>query len=793
MGLSSTHLRRNALVSVSSLALLAAMGTAALAQNDNSSQPPPTAATPQAPAATPAPSTEAPQQNAAPAPAQTPTPAAPRQAGRGNVLPETRVAAPVERRRPRTTPPPRVVATRPPAPAPAPTQAQVVMQQNQALDSGRQTIYAPVGTAPYRMSEQQIEALPQGENTSLDRVLLQTPGVTQDSAASGDFHIRNEHGNVQYRINGIMLPDGVGAFGQILDTGIIGSLALITGALPAQYGLRTAGVVDIQTKASAFDNTGKVSVYGGSHDTITPYAEWGGTVGNTQYFVSGRYFGSNLGLENPTPSNNAIHDHTDQGKGFAYVSTVIDPTLRLTYIGAAAYSQFQIPNNPGQTPNFTAFGVSDFNSANLDENQREFNQFNVLALQYSNNGLDVQASYFNRLSTLHFMPDVIGDLVFNGVASDVYRRSLTNGIQTDASYRLTDAHTLHAGFTVSTENALVTNSSVLLPLDATGSPIDAPFNVVDQSAKTGFLFGTYIADEWKITNQVTLNYGLRFDQMMQYTKANQFSPRVSVTYTPWDGTVFHAGYARYFTPPQLVLAAPTNLALVQNTTQQPEVNQADPVLPERSHVFDVGVTQKLLPGLEVGVDGYYKIARDLLDDGQFGAAYVLTAFNYEKGNNYGVELTAKYTDGHFTAYNNFAYARQIATNVVSNQFLFGADELAYIATHYIYTDHSQWISGSAGASYKWDDGTRVSVDLLYGSGLRSGFANTDSVPWYSQVNLGISHEFKWLNDTKPTTLRFDVVNLFDTSYVIRDGSGIGVFAPQYGPRRGFFFGISQKL
>ena len=85
------------------------------------------------------------------------------------------------------------------------------------------------------------------------------------------------------------------------------------------------------------------------------------------------------------------------------------------------------------------------------------------------------------------------------------------------------------------------------------------------------------------------------------------------------------------------------------------------------------------------------------------------------------------------------------------------------------------------------------ADLLYGSGLRSGFANTGSVPWYSQVNLGISHEFKWFNDLKPTTLRFDVVNLFDTTYVIRDGSGIGVFAPQFGPRRGFFFGISQKL
>ena len=85
------------------------------------------------------------------------------------------------------------------------------------------------------------------------------------------------------------------------------------------------------------------------------------------------------------------------------------------------------------------------------------------------------------------------------------------------------------------------------------------------------------------------------------------------------------------------------------------------------------------------------------------------------------------------------------------------------------------------------------MDLLYGSGLRSGFANTGTVPWYSQVNLGVSHEFKWFSGAKPTTLRFDIVNAFDTTYVIRDGSGIGVFAPQYGPRRGFFFGISQKL
>ena len=175
------------------------------------------------------------------------------------------------------------------------TAAQVIAGKNEKFDKARHNIVAPGGAGSLSDHHQAIEAMPQGNNTTLDKVLLQAPGVTQDSAASGELHVRNEHANLQYRINGIMLPDGVGAFGQILDTGIVGSMTLMTGALPAQYGLRTAGVLDIQTKADAFNNSGSVSVYGGSHGTITPSLEYGGTVGQTQYFVSGRYFGSNLG------------------------------------------------------------------------------------------------------------------------------------------------------------------------------------------------------------------------------------------------------------------------------------------------------------------------------------------------------------------------------------------------------------------------------------------------------------------------------------------------------------------
>ncbi len=330
----------------------------------------------------------------------------------------------------------------------------------------------------------------------------------------------------------------------------------------------------------------------------------------------------------------------------------------------------------------------------------------------------------------------------------------------------------------------------MLPLVG-GVPVDAPFTVTDDSSKLGWIAGVYVQDEWKITNQLTVNAGLRFDQMWQYVDANQLSPRLNVVYKPLDGTTLHAGYARYFTPPPQAIAAPAAIAPFANTTAQPDTFQQSPVLPERAHYFDAGIVQKITPQLEVGLDAYYKISQDLLDDGQFGSALILSGFNYEKAYNSGVELSATYKNGNFSAYGNLAWARQIATNIVSNQYLFGADELAYIASHYINTDHAQQWTGSAGASYLWQ-GTRFSASMVYGSGLRSGFANTDHVPPYATANIGISHEFKQ-PDGKPVTVRFDVVNVLDTIYELRDGSGIGVFAPQYGERRGYFVGISKKL
>jgi len=719
------------------------------------------------------------------------------QCARGQAtLPEITVTPPKEA--PKTKPAPKQPAkTAKPAvaPAPAPTGPPSVTE-TKAFNAARENILPKIGVNTYELSHQDIEAHPQGTNAPIDKVLLQAPGVTLDSAASGNLHVRNEHANLQYRINGIIIPDGVSGFGQLLETSFVGSMTLVTGALPAQYGLRITGLIDIQARSGAQDPGGTISIYGGNRSTFTPSIEYGGTSGRTEYFFTGRGFFTDLGLENPTASINAIHDQTQQGRAFGYISTLLDDSTRLTTISGISIQKYQIPDRPGQP---TISADFNFDSTLLDQRQLERNFYNVIALQKKLEGADLQIAYFSRYSTLHFMPDPIGDLAFNGVASDVYRSSFLNGVQGDAAFNLNPAHTLRTGFYTSAESTQVASKDTVLPVNPlTGAPIDAPFDVVDANSKLGYLLGVYVQDEWKLTNKLTLNAGIRFDQMYQFVDANQFSPRASLIYKPIDGTTLHFGYARYFTPPSQVIAGPTNLALFDGTTLQPAacppphpLSCQGPVLPERSHYFDVGVTQKVIPGLEVGADVYYKLARDLLDDGQFGQAYVLTGFNYDRAFNEGVELTAKYKVGNLRAYANLAWAKQMGTDRVSNQFLFDPVELAYTASHYIYTDHAQTWTGSAGVSYLWN-GTRFSTDMIYGSGLRNDFANTGHLPLFTQVNAGISHEFKW-DDFKPTTIRFDVINVFDTIHEIRDGTGIGVFAPQYGPRRAFYMGLSQKF
>ena len=674
-----------------------------------------------------------------------------------------------------------------PSPAASPASrtatAESVVVTSEELDVSREQIVPSLGATRYTVGPDRLNQQAQGEDAPFNQTILRFPGVAQDSF--GQLHLRGEHANLQYRINDVLLPEGITGFGQELSTRFADNVSLITGALPAQFGFRTTGVIDVHTKTGAEFAGGEASVQVGSFDTIMPSFEYGGVSGRLTYYMTGSYLHNGIGIENPTRSSDPIHDDTDQFKTFDYLSYIIDDSSRFVLMLSGNYSNFQIPNNPGQPTAFVVNGRDNFNSAKLDENQAENSAYGILTYQKKSDLFNMQASVFTRYSGVLFRPDEVGDLFFNGVASRVDRQIYTNGLEVDMSYKLNDQNTLRGGLLFTASHATVGSATLVFPVDAIGNQTsDMPFRIVDNSSLNGYFAGFYLQDEWKLFEQLTINFGGRIDIAKTIKTESQFSPRINIVYTPWTATTFHAGYARYFTPPPLENVDQSTIAKFTGTTNESAITLDSPVKAERAHYFDAGVTQKIGDGLQLGIDGFYKHARNVLDEGQFGQALILSSFNYREGEIYGGEFTANYQHGGFSGYLNVGYEYARGMHVSSAQFLFDPDEFNYIRDHWVFLDHDQRFTGSGGIAYAWNDWT-FSADALYGNGLRRGFANTQKNHPYETLNVGVERRIS-LCGRQAIKVRFDVVNLFDKIYEIRDGSGIGVGAPQFGQRRGFY-------
>ncbi len=511
-----------------------------------------------------------------------------------------------------------VAPTASPTPA-ATAETERVVVQSQELDISREQIVPSLGATRYTVGPDRLDSQAQGENAPFNQTILRFPGVAQDSF--GQLHVRGEHANLQYRIDDVLLPESIPGFGQELETRFADNISLITGALPAQFGFRNTGVIDIHTKSGAAFQTSEASIYVGSFDTIKPSFEFGNVTGKLSSYVSASYLHNGIGIENPTGSSDPIHDDTDQSKLFGYFSYIFDDTSRVTLLISGNHSDFQIPNNPGQMGAFTVLGRSDFESATLDENQTEQSSYAILTYQKTAGDFSMQASIFNRYSSVLFRPDEVGDLIFDGVASRVDRDIVSNGIEFDSSYKLNDQHTLRGGFLFSEQHATVGTVTLVFPVDENGNQTsDVPIRIVDNGQKTGYFYGFYLQDEWKPFEQLTINFGGRLDFVDALTSENQLSPRLNVVYEPVKGTVIHGGYARYFTPPPLENVDQTTIAKFTGTTNESAITQNSPVTSERAHYFDVGVTQKISEGFNIGIDGFYKSSHSTLDEGQFGQA-----------------------------------------------------------------------------------------------------------------------------------------------------------------------------
>ena len=694
-----------------------------------------------------------------------------------------------------------VLAQTPPAADPVQIPAIEVIAKK--LDRERSEIQPSLGATRYDFGKTAISNTPQGENAPLNQVLLRAPGVVQDGF--GQIHVRGDHGSLQYRLDGVQLPEGLSLFSQILSPRFAESLSLITGSLPAQYGLRTAGVVDIGVKSGTTNPGGELSFMGGSYNWVQPSGEYGGRSGNIDYYAAGQYMSNGIGIENTTPSYWPIHDQTSQWYALGKVTGIVDENTRLSFIAGGVNAAYQIPNTPGRAPENTVNGIANWDSSILDQRQWENTYFGLASLQKSYQNFNLQFSGFTRYSELSYQPDALGDLLYNGIAPYAKRTSLAVGVQADSSWKVASNHTLRGGFLVQRERVTSFSQNNVLPMvtnpdDPDGDliPGGTPTGFPDGADLVGWTYSVYLQDEWKVVPKVTVNFGARFDAISAATTENQLSPRVNVVWEPTPEITLRAGYARYFVPAPLNQVGNGSLVTRLGTTAAPEVLTNDPVRAERSDNIDIGLTVKPIDGFTLGFAGYYKWAENYLDKGQFGAPIFQTAFNYSNAQVRGFEVFANYDKGPWSLYGNVAWSQVNAININSAQFNFEQAELAYIASNWIFADHNQSWTGSAGAAYIFnmdsDYATRVSADVLYGNGLRTGLVtpNDTALPAYATLNLSVTQKLP-ISASKGTQVRFDAINITDGTYLLRDGAGVGVGSPQYGMRRSFFVTLSQKF
>jgi outer membrane receptor for ferrienterochelin and colicins len=695
------------------------------------------------------------------------------------------------------------------------------------LDEARSGIQTQLGASTYTIDEAAIEAMPGGDNNQLNQVLLQMPGVVQDQY--GQLHIRAEHNALQYRLDGVVLPEGISVFSQTLDPRLAGSVRLITGALPAEYGLVTGGIIDVQTKSGLFDSGGQISMYGGDHSDLQPSASYGGSSGNWNYFVEGDAMLNRLGIDSPDGSSNPHHDYTSQYHGFGYAEDILDSNSRIAMSIGTSHDNFEIPDvfpsvlglAPGQSPPFvvnapgapTTAAASEF----LNDRQAEITHFGSVSYLRSAGSLDTEISAFSRFSSLAFSPDQnFGDLAFTGISQNAYKRDIGYGLQSDNAWRALPDHTIRFGFLAQKDDLESQTTAQVLPAACTGSgsvadpfncaqSSNTPYTVVDNGKKTSQSFSAYVQDEWQIVKWLTANYGVRYDRYTAFSEGNQVSPRLNFVVTPLDGTTLHAGYARYFSPPPFELIASESVSKFANSSATTGVSADNTPVAERADYYDTGAEQKLNntifdgDDLTLGTDAFLKMSHDLIDEGQFGAPIILTPFNYKRGLQYGIDYDITYDVGAFSTYANLNFQHAMGKDIVTSQFNFSADELAFIQNHYIHLDHEQAATASAGVSYLWE-GTRFSLDGIYGSGLRedntlsSGqlIPNGKPLKAYVQANFGVSRTFD-LPTAGPVQFRVDIINLTDTAYEIRSGTGVGVGAPSWGERRSVYFGITKPF
>ena len=659
----------------------------------------------------------------------------------------------------------------------------------------------------YSVSRKDIEALPRGNNVELHDVLQTIPSAAYGSLKQ--LHIRQDHANLQFRIDGVPIPDTVSStFSDVIAPRAWERADIILGGMEAQYGNKSTAIVDITSKSGTRPGFGSVQMFGGQNETINPSFEYGGTVGEKfRYYVLNSHLSTNRGIEPPTLGKTSLHNQSERNQTYLRGDYQRDNRNNFTWLFLNSVAKYQIPTNRGTDANATILGLIQaqdptFNPAAseaIDEFQKEQNQYAHMVWRHDVNAGNFfsLAGYF-RHTRATFKTDPFNALVYTPDETEPFsvgsqdRMAYSGGIRLDHTYTPNSRHLIKAGFQIDRTQAINKTRLSTFADDGAGNPTGAVIELPSDNRLIGWRQEFWLQDQWSPNDRWTFNLGVRGDAVQYLVSEGQVSPRIGITYKQSQANVFHAYYGRLFTPPNLeaISFAKLNTA---GTKAAPENTTNNTVRAERAHYFEVGSYHALTQRVTLELTGYYKLNRYMSDAGQFGTTPLLNYFAFERGWQRGIDGSVKvqFTDD-LTGRGNVAWGQCKGYGLHSGHFLLEQAEIDDINSQGgVFCDHSQFMTSSAVLSYNLLERTTITGQMLYGSGLRTaadgGKTNSIHEDSYTTYNLSITHTIPLPNKQK-FLLGFDVINLLGENYFINRGEGsIGLGVAHAGMPRAFFF------
>jgi outer membrane receptor for ferrienterochelin and colicins len=658
----------------------------------------------------------------------------------------------------------------------------------------------------YQLSRKDVETLPRGNNNTVADVLQTVPSVAY--GALGQVHIRQDHANQQFRIDGVPIPEGVSStFTDVISPRMWERADMILGGMEAQYGNKTAIVVDITSKSGTRPAFGSAQIFGGSNQTVNPSLEYGGTIGQkVRYYLLNSYTTTSRGIEPPTLGHSIFHGQSERNQTYLRADYQHDNRNSLSWLFINAVAKYQIPNIPGLGVNENVLpllqaqnpGFSPVASQDVNQNQTENSQYTQLVWRHDVNATNFfQLAGFLRNSYANFTTDPLNTLAYapEQQTASQKRKAYTLGTRLDYSWIPNTRHLVKTGVQLEYTNAQNQFQIFDFAVDpVTGLPVGP---VLSQSAANTNIQTrqeAWVQDQWILNNSLTLNVGVRGDIVQSFYNEGQLSPRIGLTYKLNQSNVFHAYYGRLFTPPNVEQIAFAKVNL-EGTTAQPDDPTGFNPRAERSHYFEVGSYHALTNWATLELTAYYKRNHFQSDAGQFGTTPMLNFFAFQWGYQEGIDgaLKMQVTDD-LSARGNVAWGRCKGNGLQSGQYLLDAKEIADIHTAGgVFCDHSQLITSSAVMSYRFPFKTVLSGQMLYGSGLRTAesedaLTNSSHFSSWTIYNASLTHTFTLPWDQQKMLVGFDVINLLDKKYFYNTGNGsIGLGIAHAGMPRSFFF------